>query len=119
MSDIQIVTKDEAARMIKNTQTCQTIGKFLMKLYPTRKWYVNVVDDGSLAWIACADISLNYGVAVSLMGDITLDIETKVRRAAGEILERFRLSRDRDNDNLDNVLVDANGESIHAKQGYA
>ena len=116
--DLETYTPDEIALHAKNKQICSTVGNIIAKAYPARKWYVNVVGDGSVAWIACPDISMNHGIAIHLT-DIVFELERRAKRAAGEILERFNLSRDKDNGKLDNLIVNLKGEHINAAKGEA
>ena len=115
---IAVFTPDEAKRAIKNKQMCSHIGNFLAKLYPNRGWFVTIGDDGSVAWIACTDISINFGICVHLAGEITFDIEQLIKRAAGEILERFNLARNAYAQDTDKLIIGVTGDEIHAKQGY-
>ncbi len=72
--------------------TAHCLGKAIKKAYPGRNWVVKVDVEGGVCSVHCPDISMEYGCVVHLNGPIKR-IEKKAVYYAGELLERFRLSR--------------------------
>ena len=102
---IEIVhTKEELAEVLHNDIMCKGIGGAIMKEYPDRKWYVEVLDKCRVCYIKIPDISMEYGVSILLTGSVVPDTRRCVR-AAGELLERFTLTRGR-TDNADLIALE-------------
>lgn len=93
------------------------IGETIHRQYPARNWMVNLSDCGTVATILCPDISTQWGYCID-MNDNKFAVEAKAKRAAGEILERFNLSRGRFDGDTSSLLVNHKGEAIGAEVGY-
>lgn len=96
---------------------CKSIGATLLKHYPKRQWYVDVSIKGGIVKIMSPSISLRFGFVIHL--DKALhDLEREVLLAGGQILEMFKLSRDRDAQGGEEILLrDARGEVLSARTG--
>ena len=71
------------------------IGERLVKDYPNRQWNVNVDVIGGMVVIMCPSVSHNKGYHLHIKGDTINALEDRAVQAAGEILERYGLSRDK------------------------
>jgi hypothetical protein len=116
MQPIVNYSEDDAAEAIKNNNVCLTIGKHLQRKYPHRVWYVEVVDHGRVCNIRNPHISMSHGVQFKIM-DLMENNLKKAERYAGELLERFNLTRGAsDNTDLMSLYRDHKGV-IGAKEG--
>lgn len=105
---------DEA---IRADALCKMIGRTLKRHYPRRSWYVDVSVSGGVAKILCPSISMRHGFVLHIDKSL-FDLERDVVRAGGQILEMFRLSRNRDASGGEEYLErDARGEAIKAASG--
>jgi hypothetical protein len=103
--------------------TAQKIGVKLMQAYPQRKWGVAVnASVGSVA-VTCPSLHATHGMVIHMAGKNLHDLEVAAVRAAGEILERFGISRQRVFDPLtiENLKRDFRGDAVTADSdaGYA
>ena len=108
----------EAMDAIKADHLCRSIGATLKRYYPNRDWAVDVSLRGGVAKIFCPSISMRHAYVVKINKRTTLQIEQAVKHAGGEILERFRLSRQRDAMGDERHLIrDLRGEVLRASTG--
>ncbi|MBU2708886.1 hypothetical protein KCM76_23025 [Zooshikella marina] len=95
MSSSFIITDpDELHNALKEQRVVKEIQKTLTEYYPKRCWLVQVNVEGGIAYISNPQISASHGFAVHINTTMH-DLKAKVKRFAGELLERFRLSRQR------------------------
>ena len=73
----------------------KAVGTVLMNKYPNRQWGVQVDLEGQMIMIMCPSVSHEKGYYISMVGRCLNDLQTEAIRAAGEILERYNLSRER------------------------
>lgn len=107
----------DAENAIKADGICKTIGAALLKHYPGRQWYVDVSIKGGVVKILCPSISMRFGFTMSLDRSLH-DLEKSAVFAAGQILEMFKLSRDRvAQGGEEKLLRDARGEVLSARTG--
>jgi hypothetical protein len=71
------------------------IGTDLCKHYPNRQWHVDVDCANQVIVIACPSLSKRMGYRLHMKRDTVADLLPRCRRAAGEILERYGVSRTR------------------------
>lgn len=71
------------------------IGTDLVRTYPGRQWLVDVDSRNQVIVISCPSLSKRMGYRVHMKRDAVADLIPRCRRAAGEILERFGVSRGR------------------------
>jgi hypothetical protein len=71
------------------------IGTDLVRAYPNRQWRVDVDCRNSVIVIACPSLSKRLGYRLHMKRDTVSSLLPRCRRAAGEILERFGVSRSR------------------------
>lgn len=117
MSIITFDTPDEAEVAVQADALCKRIGQILVQHYPHRQWFVEVSIAGGIAQIQCPSISMQYGYTLHI--NKTHDqMVADVKRAGGQILEMFDLSRERGaKGGEDRLIRDARGEAIHAATG--
>lgn len=109
--------EDDAAEALANDQLCRKIGYHLQKKYPCRGWMVEVVDRGRVCNLRCPEISMDYGMQFLIM-DMPLNNLKKAEMMAGEILERFNLTRGvSDGRDVDELNKDLKGNVFGAKHG--
>jgi hypothetical protein len=89
------------------------IAEILQRHYPGHLWAVNVDARGGMATIQNLGLSGRWGFYIRLAEIVNDPFMSKVVHAGGELLERYRVSRGRaQQDELDNVPVDFCGERI-------
>lgn len=107
----------DAEMAIKADQICKNIGNALVRHYPNRQWYVDVSVAGGIVKIVCPSISMRFGFTLHLTRT-EKDLEKAAIHAAGQILEMFRLSRERGASGGEESLIrDVRGEAIKAATG--
>jgi len=92
------------------------VGRALARKYPKHPWHVSASEDGSTVRVTCPAISAKYGMVIHCTGD-TLETERKATRMAGELLERFRVSRT--SADFSGVKRKVSGEARGAELGEA
>lgn len=95
-------------------QYAKPIGEKLAQIYPGREWSVQVDLDGGIIIIKCPSLSLDRGFILKIPGQTIKTLTHKAVFAAGEILERFNVSRNRkfDSDILEALPRDFRDEAI-------
>lgn len=83
----------EATAMRTEFWIAKQIGTDLCNTYPNRQWHVDVDTRNGIVVIACPSLSKRLGYRLHLKRDTVADLIPRCRRAAGEILERFGVSR--------------------------
>ena len=108
----------EANDAIKADNICKAIGHALVQHYPHRQWYVDVSIAGGVAKVMCPSISMLHGYTIHIKSETTDNLEKKAIRAGGEILERFKLSRNQSAKGGEELILrDARGEALNALTG--
>jgi hypothetical protein len=69
------------------------IGEDLVKAYPGRQWNVNVDTRNEIIIICLPTLSKKEGYHLHMRRDNLAALLPRCRKAAGEILERFKMSR--------------------------
>jgi hypothetical protein len=69
------------------------IGTDLCRIYPNRQWHVDVDSKNQVIVLACPSLSKRLGYRLHMKRDTVSSLLPRCRRAAGEILERFGVSR--------------------------
>lgn len=110
-------TSADANEALRADSLCKTIGAALMKHYPHRRWYVDVSIKGGVAKILCPSISMQFGFTLYI--NKTPDEMAKdAVRAGGQILEMFKLSREKGASGGEEALQrNARGDVIQAATG--
>ena len=91
------------------------IGSDLMKTYQNRQWNVDVDSRNQVIVISCPSLSKRMGYRIHMRRDTVADLIPRARAAAGEILERFGVSRSRliDPSTLETFARDVRDDAIH------
>jgi hypothetical protein len=71
------------------------IGTDLVKHYPNRQWNVDVDSRNQTIVISCPSLSKREGYRLNMKRDTIAELLPRCRKAAGEILERFNVTRGR------------------------
>ena len=72
------------------------IGSDLVSKFKNRQWHVDVDAANKVVVISCPSLSKRMGYRLHMRrGECMNDLINRCRRAAGEILERFNVSRNR------------------------
>jgi hypothetical protein len=71
------------------------IGTDLVKHYANRQWTVDVDTRNGVIVISCPSLSKRMGYRIHIKRDTIAELLPRCRKAAGEILERFGVSRGR------------------------
>lgn len=115
---VQSYSPDEARVAVEADRLCKAIGQTLVAHYPRRQWFVEVSITGGVAQIQCPSISSRYGYTLHIHNKTRNELDRDVIRAGGQLLEMFRLSRDRGAAGGEELLArDARGEAIDAATG--
>jgi hypothetical protein len=90
------------------------VGTSLMNAYPNRQWGVMVDLEGQMICVTCPSLSIEKGYYITMVGRSLHDLQEEAKRAAGEILERYNLSRERhfDSDIIETLDRDLSDEVI-------
>lgn len=88
--------EDDDVRLKKlEMWTAKQIGEKLMEVYPNRQWNVHIDLMGGIVCIVCPMVSVLKGYHLHIKGDTIHALQERSVQAAGEILERAGLKRDR------------------------
>lgn len=85
--------EEQAARL--EFWIAKQIGTDLVKTYPNRQWVVDVDSRNGIIVISCPSLSKRLGYRIHIKRDTVADLLPRCRKAAGEVLERFGVSRSR------------------------
>ena len=107
----------DAELAIQSDTICKTIGAALVKHYPHRQWYVDVSVKGGVVKIMCPSISMQFGFTMRLDRSAH-DLERASIFAAGQILEMFKLSREKGaKGGEEKLLRNIRGDVLQARTG--
>lgn len=115
---MDVVALELIERAKKQHELTVYVHGVLKQNYPLRRWFVSVSNDLSVVSIYLGDVSGMYGMQVHL-DRINHYLGIKVKELAGEFLERFKLSRDKNASDISNLVTDFRGEHINAAAGEA
>ena len=90
------------------------IGEALCKTFPGRQWGVDADIKNEVVVISCPSLSKRMGYRLHIKRDTVTQLIPRCRRAAGEILERYGVSRSRiiDPSTLETFDRDARDDAI-------
>lgn len=71
------------------------IGEDLMHTYPNRQWHVDVDTRNETIVISCPSLSKRMGYRLNMKKETIAQLLPRCRRAGGEILERYGVTRGR------------------------
>lgn len=111
---IQVCQPEDVAAAERSRTYRQAIGRTLAKQYPDVHWLVEVLIDEGIAYVKAPKITAAHGMVLHLTPNIP-DIEQKAKKFGGELLERFRVSRD--TGDMSHLRRRIDGQALGAAQG--
>lgn len=92
------------------------VGTELGKCYPKREWAVYADLTGGIIRIGCDSLSWDRGYIIHIGDKSPSQLVRAAKRAAGEILERFNISRSKnfDEGEIENIDRDFRDEAVSA-----
>lgn len=111
---INYLETDTVKRAQTEMRIAKTIGTTLVQVYPNRQWGVAVDTTGGVVTITCPSVSLVKGYIIHMADRTVHQLTERAKMAAGEILERYALSRARkfDDDIIEALDRDFRDEAI-------
>lgn len=94
-NEINVLELESVKRAKLEMWIAKNIGDTLVQHYPNREWGVRVDLTGGMVIITCDSIDLERGYHISMVARTIGDLQQRAKMAAGEILERHGVSRDR------------------------
>jgi hypothetical protein len=94
-NEIHFHEDDDQARAKLEMWIAKQIGDMLVTHYPNRQWGVEVDTVGQMVIIMCPSLSLTKGYHLAMKNDTIQALVERCKHAAGEILERYGISRSR------------------------
>lgn len=111
---IQVYNDDDVRKTARGRSARNAVGRALGRAYPTVPWLVDANVDGGVLNISCPAISRKWGMVLHLTRT-NEDLARRAVLAAGELLERWNVSRTRSR--FDHIPRMINGEARGAKGG--
>ena len=111
----QLIEETKVQQSYQEMQIAKVVGESLVRTYPNRQWGVQIDIDGGMAIVTCPSLSVAKGFHIALDGKNVIELVEAARRGAGEILERYGISRRRNisSDIVENLIVHpVTGESV-------
>jgi len=99
----------------EGNRICNAIGDALQKEYGGYRWHVSVNLDSGIANVSLPAISDEYAMAIHLNKHV-FGLETAAKNSGGEYLERFGLSRSRNDGSVNSLPRDVKGNVMLAKE---
>lgn len=109
-----INNEDDFRQFLKGRTIRNTIGHAVGAAYPQAPWLVDVNIDGGIATISCPAITKEFGMVLHLTRDLK-SMEREAVRKAGELLERFNVSRG--NSQFGHITRNKRGDAFHGETG--
>jgi hypothetical protein len=113
-NEIFLGEDDDVAKAKLEMWIAKNIGDELVSHYPNRQWGVHVDLQGNMVVITCPSLSLSHGYHVAMHNLTIHQLCKRAVNAAGEILERYGISRARkfNADALETIERDPLGEAV-------
>jgi hypothetical protein len=118
-NEINLLETEEAKQAKVEMWIAKNIGDELMKVYPNREWGIRVNIEGAVVIITCDSLSVEKGYHIHMVGRTIHQLQAKAVNAAGEILERHGITRNKHidedifetlkRDSGDNVITEDSG----------
>ena len=107
LNKVETVEEIALKQSYEEMQIAKVIGESLVNTYPGREWCVDVDIDGLMVTISCHSLSLDKGYHISMLGRNVIELVERARMGAGEILERYGISRKRkiNSDDINGLIV--------------
>lgn len=113
-NEINLLELDDVKQAKMESWIAKRVGTRLMETYPNRQWGVGVDISGGMIYVMCPSLSLTKAYYISMSGRTVHDLGIEAVRAAGEILERYNVSRSRvfNPDHLETLERDLRDEVV-------
>jgi hypothetical protein len=113
-NEINLLEMDDVKQAKLEYWIAKKVGSHLMSKFPNRQWGVGVDVSGGMIHVMCPSLSTTKAYYISLVGRTISDLTKRAEEAAGEILERYNVSRARsfDPENLETLERDARDEVV-------
>lgn len=108
-NEIHLFEDDEKKTAKLEMWIAKRLGGRLVDAYPNRQWGVEVDIPGQMVIVTCPSLSLEKGYHIAMFERTIMDLEQRAIMGAGEILERFGISRNR---KFDHSVIDSMDEYI-------
>jgi hypothetical protein len=92
-NEIFFTDDDDTAVAKMEMWMAKQIGEKLVEKFPGRQWNVNIDLPGEIVVIMCPSVSHNKGYHLHMRQDTITTLQDRALMAAGEIMERYGLSR--------------------------
>lgn len=114
--DNEITQFDNAGTRLEKAESwiARNIGNALEKAYPDRDWRITVDAINGIVMIQAPLIEAEKGYFMHMKNKTIHDLERQAVKAAGEVLERFNLTRNKrwNPEHLEDLTRDARGNAI-------
>ena len=111
---IQVADEVTLDTLKRQRQLRNTVGFALGRAYPRHPWHVLVPEDCSIVQVSCPALTSKYGMVIHA-NRTSQDLAQRAVKMAGELLERFGVSRERAE--FGYVKRNIAGEAVGAAQG--
>lgn len=113
-NEIDMMEAESAKQAKVEMWIAKAIGTKLVEHYPNRQWGVQVDTDTGIIIITCPSLSTEKGYHIHMKNKTLFDLTEQSVMAAGEILERFNLTRAKnfDPEKLETLARDAQDQVI-------
>lgn len=103
-NEINLLETDEVKQAKLEMWIAKNIGAALVRVYPNREWTIRVDITGQMIVLQAPALSKDYGYHIAMVHRTIHELGLRAVQAAGEILERYGVSRAR---KFDESIVDA------------
>lgn len=91
-----MIKVEEAKKTIIENRICASVGSTLEKMYPGWKWWVECILESGCVTVRNNSLNGEYGFTIPLPKLLNeTDGDKILMRAGGEILERYRMDREK------------------------
>lgn len=94
-NEINLLEMDDVKQAKVEYWIAKQVGSYLAQVYPNRQWGVGVDVTGGMIHIMCPSLSQTKAYYISMVGRNIHQLSERAKEAAGEILERYNVSRNR------------------------
>ncbi len=94
-NEVNLLETPEAQRAKVEMWIAKNIGDALIKVYPNREWGIRVNIEGAMVILTCDSLSAEKGYHIHMTGRTIHQLQSKSVNAAGEILERHGITRNK------------------------
>jgi hypothetical protein len=113
-NEVNLLELDSVKEAKVDFWIAKQIGEKLVEKYPNRQWAVDADCRNQMVIIMCPSLSTKSGYYMPMRRDTIADLQRRAVIAAGEILERFGVTRGKivDPNSFDHMPQDTRGNVI-------